>query len=381
LVIDGGSRGDIGVIRSLGFGDVPVHLLVSDPTSPSVASRYVTSVHPFPGLRATDEKCLDAIHAAATAIGTRPVMLATGDRALALMSRRREQLTEWVDIDLAPDSVINTCLDKSCFAPVARRLNLPVPQTYVPTTLDDARVLVKELSYPVFVKPIDRADWERLPAGTVNSAKGQRYDSAAPLLALFETLDSYGAIKCVIQNFVEGGDGEHMSVHAYVLPDGTIAGTFTGSKVRIYPPGAGVGALVVSKRMPHPEQLARDVLKALGYTGFAILQFKRDVHRNRYELLEINCRYSTWTELPSRAGCNFPLVAYAAMTGAPLPPIVQREGIAWLDFQRDREGMSTYRQSGEWTWWSYLKSLRPVRSWAYFSWRDPGPFLRQVRNR
>lgn len=381
LVIDGGSRGDIGVIRSLGMGNVPVHLLATDPSSPSAASKYVTRVHPFPGLHASDDACLDAIQAAAISIGSRPVMLSTGDRSLALMSRRREQLSEWVDMDLAPATVINTCLDKSCFAPVARRLNLPVPQTYVPSTLAEAYTLVDELSYPVFVKPIDRADWEKLPAGTVSSSKGQRFDSAEPLRQLMTTLGAHGYIRCVIQNFVEGGDDEHMSVHAYVLPDGTIAGTFTGAKVRIYPPGAGVGALVTSKRMPEPEKLARQILSALGYTGFAILQFKRDVLRKRFELLEINCRYSTWTELPSRAGCNFPLAAYAAITGEPMPRLEQREGVAWLDFERDREGMSTYRASGEWTWWSYLKSLRPVRSWAYFSWSDPGPFLRKVRRR
>ena len=172
-----------------------------------------------------------------------------------------------------------------------------------------------------------------------------------------------------------------MSVHAYILPDGTVAGTFTGSKLRIYPPHAGVGAQVLSRRMPEPEALARRVLTALGYTGFAILQFKRDVRSGMYDLLEINCRYSTWTELPSRTGCNFPLAAYATLVGQSLPSLEQREGISWLDLERDLRGMRTYRATGEWTWRAYVQSLTTVRCWAYFAWDDPGPFFRKLLKR
>jgi predicted ATP-grasp superfamily ATP-dependent carboligase len=270
---------------------------------------------------------------------------------------------------------------------VAHKLGLPVPQTFVPASLAEARTLLDGLSYPVFVKPVNRADWDQLPPGAVESVKGQRFDSADGLRRLLDALevlerrDGRDGSRFVIQTFVEGGDHEHMSVHAYVLPDGTIAGTFTGSKLRIYPPRAGVGAQVLSLRMAEPEALARHILGALGYTGFAILQFKRDARRGVYELLEINCRYSTWTELPSRAGCNFPLAAYASLVGQPLPRLEQREGISWLDVERDLRGMTTYRASGEWTWGAYLRSLATVRCWAYFAWDDPAPFFRKVRNR
>ncbi len=378
LLIDGGSRGDIGVIRSLGLGGVPIHLLVTDPRSPSAASRYVQRIYPFPGLDADDELCLAAIRAAITEMQERPVMLATGDRALALMSRRRVELTEILDHDLAAADVIEACLDKSRFAPVARRLGLPVPETFVPEDLDDARALATHLPYPVFVKPIRRSDWEGLPLEIVQSVKGQRFDSRAAFLRLLEALDTRGGERFIVQRFVDGGDHEHMSVHAYLLPDGTIAGTFTGAKLRIYPPHAGVGAQVLSRRMLEPEALARQALQALGYTGFAILQFKRNVQSGAYDLLEINCRYSTWTELPTRAGCNFPLAAYATLTGQPLPPLEQREGISWLDLERDLLGISTYRAAGEWTWRAYIRSLATVRCWAYFAWDDPAPFFRKV---
>ncbi len=381
LVIDGNSRGDIGVIRSLGLGGVKVRLLATNSTSPSTASRYVSAVHPFPGLGESDETCLTAIKLAVKEIGQRPVMFATGDRALSLMSRQRAALAELVDHDLPDSQLIDDCMDKDRFAPVAQKLGLPVPQTFVPACCDEARTIAKEVEYPVFVKPVYRADWDRLPPGLVKSVKGERFDSAEPFLKLINALEHQDTPRFVVQSFVEGGDHEHMSVHAYVLPDGTVAGTFTGSKLRIYPSHAGVGSQVLSRRMVEPERMARDILTALNYTGFAILQFKRHARRGTYELLEINCRYSTWTELPTRAGCNFPLLAYAAITGQQLPAIQQKEGISWLDLERDLMGMATYRASGEWTWMDYFQSLATVRCWAYFAWDDPSPFFRKVLTR
>ncbi len=73
--------------------------------------------------------------------------------------------------------------------------------------------------------------------------------------------------------------------------------------------------------------------------------------------------------------------AQGMMVGDPLPPIVQREGIAWLDLERDLLGMATYRASGEWTWGAYVRSLTSVRCWAYFAWDDPKPFFKKIRSR
>jgi predicted ATP-grasp superfamily ATP-dependent carboligase len=305
-------------------------------------------------------------------------MLASGDRALAFLSRCRSDLEPLLDHDLAPADVIATCLDKDRFGPEATRLGLPVPRTFAPESIAAARRLLPSLTYPAFVKPVDRAEWDRLPPGTVDQVKGQRIDNAAGMTALLDALERAGASRFVIQSFVPGSDSEHMSVHAYVRRDGTALGSFTGSKLRIWPPHAGVGAQVLSKRIPEVVPVALQTLKLLGYTGFAILQFKRNVASGCYELLEINCRYSTWTELPTRAGCNFPLAAYATITGQSPPELHQREGISWLDVERDWSAMSTYRASGEWTWGAYLKSLATVRCWAYFAWDDPRPFLRKL---
>ena len=158
-------------------------------------------------------------------------------------------------------------------------------------------------------------------------------------------------------------------------------GTFTGRKLRVWPPHAGVGSCVRSERLPEPIAIATRTLAALQYVGYAILQFKRDVRSGEYLLFEINCRYGTWQELPLRAGCNLPAIAYATMTGQTPPATLtgQREGITWLDLRRDFESWwSTYRPSGEWGWGAYLRSLWSVRCGAIFAVDDPGPFFHEL---
>lgn len=379
LVIDGGSRGDIGVVRSLGLASIPVHLLAPRPGTATAASRFITKIHAFPPADASDGEKVRVLRAIAAAMPKRPVVMASGDSSLSFLSRTREEWEDVIDHDMAPHELIETCLDKDRFGVAARELALPVPETFVPSSAADVHARASSLEYPVFVKPVRREDWSRLPAGIVKESKGHRVNSPHELVHLFDQLALHSAERTVVQTLVQGADSEHMSVHAYINPDGTLAGAFTGTKLRIWPPQAGVGAQVLSRVMREPMALALETLRALNYRGFAILQFKRDCNRGVYELLEINCRYSTWTELPTRCGANFPAVAYAIMTGQETPAIVQREGISWLDFARDRQTLRTYRAAGELTWPGYLRSLSTVRCGAFFAWDDPGPFFHVLR--
>ena len=381
IVIDGTSRGDIGVVRSLGLAGIPVHLLTHDRRSPTAASRYVTRVHEFPGEASPVEVKVRRVQEVARSLDFRPLLFATGDSILRFISANREALEEVADHDLPPRDVLDTCLDKDRFAEAAERLDLPVPRTYVPEGEDSLGTRLKDMKGPYFVKPVLREDWARLPPGIVRQEKGMRVETATEMVELYRHLAEHGGDRIVIQEMVVGDDDEHMSVHAYATHGGKMLGAFTAKKFRIWPAYAGVGALVQSHPFDEPIQLAERALEALGYSGFAILQFKRSARTGQFQLLEINCRYSTWTELPTRSGCNFPAAAYATMTGTPVPELRQRNGIAWLDFERDLGAMRSYLREGDWSVSEYLRSLATVRCWAYFAWDDPLPLLAKLRNK
>jgi len=378
VVIDGGATGDIGVIRSLGLCGVPVVLLTSNLGSLAAASRYVSHCESFPPASAGDARRVSSLRQAVERLGARPVILATGDTALSFISRVRHQISEILDHDLPEEAVLESCMRKDRFALAARRLGLPTPPTLVPTCASAVCEHAGQLDFPVFVKPLDRADWDRLPPGIVTAVKGMRVNDAESLVRLFRDLEAHNAHRSVIQSYVPGRDRYHPSVHVYINREGRPLGAFSAQRARLWKPYAGMGCFVVSQRMPDLIRIAVESLLALDYTGFAIVQFKWDERRQQHLLLEINCRYSTWTELPSRSGCNFPIAAYATMTGQPPPDLVQKEGRAWIDLKRDLSSLRTYLRDGEWGLGSYLWSLARVRVCAYFALDDPGPFVEKI---
>jgi len=284
LIIDGGSSADLGLVRSLGFAKIPVHLLTSGRASVTTQSRYVTQTHAFPHSGASDEECVARIRAVAKSLRLRPVILASGDWALQLLSRCRADVADVVDHDLHDAQTISNFSDKAQFARIAERLS---------------RLALKGWT------PSDR-------------------------------------------EFVAGSDGEVVSVHVYVEPSGRILGSFTASEAKVSPPDAGVGTAVTSRRNEQLAALAVAIVNKLEYSGFAILQFQVDAHTDAFQLIEVNCRYGAWTELPSRCGCNFPVAAYATITEQPAPVLAQREG---------------------------------VRCWAFFALEDPAPFFWQMLQR
>jgi predicted ATP-grasp superfamily ATP-dependent carboligase len=381
LVIDGGSRADLGLVRSLGFAGIRVHLLTTGRASVTAQSRYVTQTHAFPHSSAPDAERVARIRAVAKSLSARPVLLASGDRTLRFLSRCRDQIADVVDHDLPDDRTVANCLDKSRFARVAARLALPVPKTWIPRNLATMQALAPRLEYPVFVKPAHGEAAANLPPQVRRAGKGWQVKSAAELIASYRLFARHGMTEIVVQEYIHGPDSELASVHVYVDPRGRVVGSFTGMKARAWPPDAGVGTAVTSRRNEQLISAATQIVGKMRYTGFAILQFKRDARKNEFRLIEINCRYGTWTELPSRCGCNFPVAAYAAITGQRVPVLSQQDGASWLDFSRDFAALIAYRRTGAWTWARYFRSLASVRCWAFFAIDDPAPFLWQLFKR
>lgn len=376
LVLDDSDRGELGLVRSLGIAGIPVHLLTHRPGGEAASSRYVSRLHAFPPPHLIQER-LQTICEVAADLGDRPPIMMAGDGTLDLVSEHRAELAGAVRHDLPELSVVRTCFNKDQFGPRAAELGLPVPRTVVAQSADQVNEVADELEYPVFVKPFTKSIWARLPKGVVEEEKGQKVDDADALRTLFGRLHEFHADSAIVQHYVPSADSEHYSVLAYVAPDGTFLGGFSTRKIRVWPPHRGVGCMVTSEVVEELMSLTRDILARLGYTGFALVQFKRDSNTGKYILLEINCRFSTSGELAARCGSNFPAVSYAILTETAVPPITQREGPSWLDLERDLSSMKTYRELGEWSWPGYIRSLASVRYPAYLAIDDPRPFFRK----
>jgi predicted ATP-grasp superfamily ATP-dependent carboligase len=77
---------------------------------------------------------------------------------------------------------------------------------------------------------------------------------------------------------------------------------------------------------------------------------------------------------------DIPYIAYCDAVGAaPEPQRQYREGVYWIDFQRDIRAFLLYRKKGLLTFRRWLKSLFVEKEWAIYSRNDRKPALLAIR--
>jgi D-aspartate ligase len=295
-----------------------------------------------------------------------PVLFYENDEDLALVSEFRERLGEYLRFVVADRPIVDLMLDKARFQDAAERLGLPVPRGGILRAGDSLEEL--DLGFPIVVKPLSRrfGAWSQL-----TDAKALRLESDEALRGAWPQLAAIG-LDYVVQELVPGPERRIESYHVYVRADGTVAGEFTGRKIRTGPVELGHSTALETTDAPDVAALGREVIEGFGVRGVAKVDFKRDP-AGRLRLLEVNPRFNLWHHLGAVAGVNLPALVYADLAGG-TPPIAgaARAGRVWCNLPADRRaareaGMSTTA----WLPWA----LR-VDAKSPIAWDDPMPFLR-----
>jgi len=230
-----------------------------------------------------------------------PVVLPVGAKTLGLLASEKGRA--------ALDGLCKTCLptmealdlanDKARLAALAREIGVPVPEEY--TIHSDADFAA--LPYPVVLKP------------TCGEKQGlsaeQRYVIARDAV---QAADAYARFTFddqppVIQQYISGG-GVGYSVLA---KNGEIVGAICHRRIREYPLSGGPSTCCAVIDGSFVAGYAEKLVRALGFTGLAMIEFKLDPDGNPY-LLEINPRI--WGTFPltraSKSSIGYDWYALAA---------------------------------------------------------------------
>jgi len=379
FVIDGHGRADLGVVRALGERGVPVYLATDSATNPVRFSRFVTRIFPFPSPKAPDEQKIEALTALGRKFANRPVFFSTGDISLLFFSRHRGVLGEHFHHHIGDPHLMEVLNDKRKFAGFADKHGLPVPYSLVPEKLEDLQGGIQRLKFPVMVKPAEKKNWDRHPeiARIVHgNLKGVKAANPEALVKLYEDLTPYDN-RVVIQDYIEGRDEEIFSLHIFIDRHGEVKGWFTGQKIRTWPIHRGIGCFQLSVINRDVLQVGLETLKKIGYTGHAIVQVKRLPDTGKFQIFEVNCRYSTWNYLHTKAGVNEPYLAYVDSMGRDVPAAPEQiEGARWIDAANDVKAFREYWRIGEWKLLPWLRTYVGRNCYAFFAWNDPMPWLR-----
>jgi predicted ATP-grasp superfamily ATP-dependent carboligase len=371
VVLQASGPNALGIVRSLGRVGVPVVACDHDPAALGLLSRYATP-HATRDPLADPQGFLDDLESLGRSLPGPAVLFATHDEALAAIGPVEERLRPWFCRPWSPWPIMERVLDKRHQHAVARSIGFPVPATVEPRDEADVAAAGRELRFPVVLKPGYAPEFRRRFRVQVLEARDpeelrRQWELAAP----------YGPQVCEV---IPGGDDRLWTLGSYRDAAGRALASFTGRKLRQWPPRFGTARAAESRWDPELAARGHRLLDALGFHGISQVEVKRDPRDGRDYLMEVNPRSWLWVSLSAACGVNVPYACYRDATGAPRTwPPGHRSGVRWTLLAKHLVASAREIRRGEWGLRELAGSLRPPVVDGVLDPRDPRPALAQIR--
>jgi len=216
-------------------------------------------------------------------------------------------------VGCAPEAVVLRAFDKGETLQLAAACGLEIPPTRYPASRDECREAADALGYPCVVKP--RFTNARNGVGFLPDRGPGYVGSAAELdQAVFERRQ--GTHWPLIQGIVPGqGKGVFT-----VCDHGRPVTWFAHERLRdVRPSGSGSSLRRSVALDPRLQTRAERLLREMQWHGPAMVEFRDDGVHSPW-LIEVNGRFWGSLQLAISAGCDFPRLWAAILTGKPLEP-------------------------------------------------------------
>jgi predicted ATP-grasp superfamily ATP-dependent carboligase len=365
------------IARSLGRHGIPVYAV--DPASMVSGSKYCSWVR-SPDPREAEEEFLEFLLHWTETLGSKAVLYPLSDESALLCARERSRLQSHYEYVMPDYTTMVRLSTKAGLAAAARECSISAPQTVFPGDVDEVQGVAGDLTYPVILKPVESAYWHQpqIAARLRESLFSGRPKviicySAQELIQAYRDIAIYDD-RMIIQEVIPGPDENLSYISFYLGRESEPLALFAGRKLRVIPTGFGSASYVRSFRDPELEKVAIRFLSQVRYQGLGGLEFKKDTRDGCYKLIEFNTRFGMWDGLGVRCGVDTPYIAYRDALRLPIErQTMYREGVIWIDLQRDVRAFWMYRKQGRLSLRQWLQSLRGEKMWAIYSRDDWRP--------
>jgi protein-tyrosine-phosphatase/predicted ATP-grasp superfamily ATP-dependent carboligase len=299
LVLGDDLRSLLGVVRSLGRGNVEVHVGWHPADSLVRHSRHVSRAHALPAYSADDDAWKTALIALMKQEAY-DLVVPCSDPVLIPLQTHRAALEPHGRIYLLDDAVYRTVFDKFAVNALARAGGVCLARECMVGNRSEAEVIKASFQLPVVLKP--RASFDPRRVGErqeVRKAYAWReFDT------LLDAMLEEGPV-AVQENFIGQGVGVEL-----LLKEGKPLLEF--QHVRLHEPLRGGGSCYRKGVAVSPDlrEAALAILGPLKYTGVAMVEFKVNPVTGAWVFIEVNGRF--WGSLPLAiaSGADFPLALF-----------------------------------------------------------------------
>ena len=308
LVTDAEQRSALAAVRALGRAGYRVHVCSTEDRPLAGASRHARSVYRVPSAKDSREDFVRRVGDLVDSLGVAVVLPATEPAMLALLDRR--QTLEPAVVPFGSPEAFRALSDKARVTEAARTIGLPVPHQRL--LADAAPEEAAGMTFPLVVKP------SRSTVASGNQLLEQSVSHVASHSELRRVLQSLpeAAFPVLLQERISGP-----GMGIFLLRwNGEPRAVFAHRRIREKPPSGGVSVYRESVEAD-PDLVARseELLERFGWSGVAMVEYKRDADTGVPYVMEVNARLWGSLQLAVDAGVDFPRLLVEAALGAPAP--------------------------------------------------------------
>lgn len=367
IVLQASGPNALGIIRSLARAGVRVIACDHDRRALGLLSRYATPALMADPLSEPERFRADLV-ALARAEGGRGVLFPTHDEAVATIGPHEAEIEAVARRPWSPWATMSAIIDKGHQHEVARGIGFPVPATVTPEDDSDIAAYARDLRFPVILKPRYSPEFRRRFRAQVLEA-----NDVEELRRQWALAAEY---RPQLSEVIPGDDAQLWSLGSYRDADGRPLASFTGRKLRQWPPRFGTARAAEGRWDAAYAARGHALLDALGFHGISQLETKRDARDGRDYLIEVNPRSWLWVGLATNCGVNLPYAAWLDAVGRPRTlPDGHRSGLRWILATKHLAGSLREIRRGEWTARAFASTLRPPVVDGVLDLRDPRPAL------
>jgi D-aspartate ligase len=335
------------LLRSLGpLGITCVAIDHTKKDAYAFKSKYVNEALVSPHYQKDPQAFLQFLIDYAQQQDTRPVLFPCADNYVEFIDQHLDVLNSHYAIAIQTPGLYTQVMNKDTLFKLALKHNMPVPPSLFSNDPQLFKKVQKEIGYPCIIKPVDSPAFSKtfyVKSFVVQDEPQLREGLAKAKAAKLEV---------IVQRIVPGFDDHMYTYDAYVNQHGKVSHWITCQKQRQYPINFGASTFTLQKYEPILHELGTPFLEAIGFKGFAEIEFKKDADTGQFYLIEVNVRTTTLNYMLMKAGINFAYVHMREMMGQPLMPqaIEQDTGYAfWFEYE-DLLAMRAYRKAGQLSW-------------------------------
>lgn len=366
----------LALTRALGRQGVPVVRIHPNLLDRSLDSRYCTAVEISPDFYESETALLDFLLALAERYPGRRVLIPGSDDCAWFIAQHHEALSRVFAVAAPPLAVMEKIIDKEAQYAHARRLGIPIPETWFPADLAEVVALAPTLQhYPYVIKPLVAHTWRRAAMkGVSQGKKGFAVHGPEELVRRYEAV-ARGDRRVMIQEVIGGADERLFTFLSYFDTESRPRAYCIRKKVRQFPVDFGYCTLTVSCHDDTVREQSIRLLADIGFHGLSGVEWKLDPENGLYKLIEINPRAVNTSAIAPACGVDLPIIAFLDKLGEAVQDVTEwQDGIKWINLEQDLWAARELHRRGSLGWTEWWRSVAGPRIDAIYAADDLQPF-------